>query len=185
MEPESQAIDEFVRDQMFASEMAISVDVHSGYGVVDRLWFPYAKTKDPFPDVGEMWALKSLLDKTYPNHVYRIEPQSEEYCTHGDLWDYLYDEYRAHTRSHKRLYLPLSLELGSWAWVKKNPVQAFSLLGFFNPLKPHRLQRQLRRHIPLFDFLLRAVHSADKWRPQTEAEQKRSRRHAAKFWFRS
>lgn len=118
METEAQAVCDFVRREMFSARVALSVDVHSGYGRVDRLWFPYARTRSPVPILAEAMALKHLLDRTYPNHVYRMEPQSCQYLAHGDLWDYLFDEYRE--TGSGRIFLPLTLELGSWVWVKKN-----------------------------------------------------------------
>jgi hypothetical protein len=155
MEVEARVICEYVRKEMFAAPVALSVDVHSGYGRVDRLWFPYARTPDPLPALPETVALKNLFDRTYPNHVYCIEPQSRQYLAHGDLWDHLYDEFRA--TGSNGLFLPFTLELGSWVWIKKNWSQLFSLLGIFNPHLPHRVKRTLRRHLMLFDFLHRAV----------------------------
>src|SRR6185295_12711058 len=64
-----------------------------------------------------------------------VEPTARSYTIAGDLWDYLYD--RAVERG--RRLLPLTLEMGSWAWVRKNPIQALTALGRFNPIKPHRL----------------------------------------------
>ncbi|CAH2929990.1 MAG: FIG011155: Zinc carboxypeptidase-related protein [uncultured Paraburkholderia sp.] len=49
----------------------------------------------------------------------------------------------------------MTLELGSWLWIKKNPRQLFSRQGFFNPVKAHRTARVLRRHANLLDFLAR------------------------------
>lgn len=160
MQPEAAALCDFVRRELFESSFAISLDVHSGFGFVDRLWFPYARTRKPFSALREVYALKTLLDATLPNHVYRVEPQSRSYTTHGDLWDHLHDQHQADRQS---TYLPLTLEMGSWTWVKKNPRQAFSLLGSFNPIKPHRLRRTLRRHVPLLDFLHRATASSTEW----------------------
>jgi len=112
MEPEAQAICDLIRREIYHSQVAITLDVHSGFGAVDRLWFPYARTKRPFHSVAEVFGLKVLLDRTYPNHIYRIEPQSRQYRAHGDLWDFLYDEHRKLEKEN--LFLPLSLELGSW-----------------------------------------------------------------------
>ena len=108
-------------------------------------------------------ALRHLLDKTFPHHVYAIEPQSVQYQTHGDLWDYLSMEFHRTHQETGELFLPFSLELGSWMWLKKNPRQIFNLLGAFNPLIPHRKKRALRRHLLLMDFLLRAVNAHSKW----------------------
>ncbi|HUL11220.1 MAG TPA: DUF2817 domain-containing protein [Methylococcaceae bacterium] len=181
METEVQAVCDFVRREVFPAKVALSVDVHSGYGKVDRFWFPYAKTRRPFPGVPEALALKHLLDRVYPNHIYRMEPQSYEYLAHGDLWDFLYDEYReCQPNGH---YIPFTLELGSWMWVKKNWSQLFSLLGIFNPRFPHRVRRTLRRHVFLFDFLYRAVQSSEPWSQLEEARREHFRQQALKLWY--
>ncbi len=166
MEPEAAALCDFVERELFDSRLAISVDVHSGFGFEDRLWFPYARTRKPFPNLAEVYALERLLDMTLPNHVYKLEPQARNYTVHGDLWDHLHDRHAgalAVTGAGERVFLPLTLELGSWLWLRKNPRQAFHVLGGFNPMKPHRLRRTLRRHLPLFDFLHRATASPERW----------------------
>jgi predicted deacylase len=162
MEHESQAIVDLVLKEICAkSSTVIALDVHSGFGSIDRLWFPYAKTRQPFPELADVYSLSKLLDHAYPNHIYCIEPQSSSYTTHGDLWDHIYDR-NLELNKNCRL-LPLTLELGSWLWVKKNPRQLFSAMGIFNPLIPHRQQRILRRHLNLLDFLLRAAAAGDRW----------------------
>lgn len=174
MEIENQALTAFVRRESFQSDLAVWLDVHSGYGVTDRVWFPYAKSHRPFPHLSEAYKLKKLMDQTHPNHVYLMEPQSREYTTHGDVWDYLYEERRsgilATPGAEDRLrFMPLTLEMGSWIWIRKNPFQIFSFLGPFNPMKPHRKKRTLRRHLPLLDFLMRATISNKVWAdPDTE-----------------
>ena len=55
------------------------------------------------------------------------------------------------SRRRTAFFLPLTLEMGSWLWVKKNPRQLFSRHGIFNPLIEHRQQRVLRRHLALLD----------------------------------
>lgn len=160
MEAESEALCRFVKEELFQYPVSVTLDVHSGFGKIDRLWFPYAKSKALFPNVSEMLSLKRVLDSALPNHVYQVEPQSTQYTTHGDLWDYLYDLHRLEKPNH--LFLPLTLEMGSWLWMKKNPFQSLSKMGMFHPLKPHRIRRVLRRHWPLFDFLSRAV-AAPHW----------------------
>ena len=104
--------------------------------------------------------VQRLLDRTLPNHVYRVEQTAQAYTIRGDLWDYLYDRRR---EAGAGCMLPLTLEMGSWAWVRKNPLQALSTLGRFNPVRPHRHRRTLRRHLPLLDFLCHAVASYDAW----------------------
>jgi hypothetical protein len=160
MEDEAAALVRLVEDELFGAPLAIALDLHSGFGLVDRLWYPYAKTREPPPDFARIEALARLLDATLPNHVYKVEQTARVYTIRGDLWDYLYDRRRTHGGG---LLLPLTLEMGSWTWVRKNPWQGLSTLGRFNPIKPHRHRRTLRRHLPLLDFLLHAVISHRAW----------------------
>lgn len=180
-EPESGALVKFMKQELFEAKASMVLDIHSGFGTVDRLWFPYAKTKGPFPHIAEMTRLKQLLDQTHPNHIYVVEPQSQSYTTHGDLWDYLYDE---HIAQHPgKIFLPMALELGSWLWVKKNPRQIFTLVGAFNPLIPHRYQRILRRHVTLLEFLQRATLANEKWAFPSADEKAQGQALAKKLWF--
>ncbi|WP_240342499.1 DUF2817 domain-containing protein [Methylococcus sp. EFPC2] len=181
METEAQAVCDWVRREIFPSRVALAVDVHSGYGNLDRLWFPYARSRTPLATLPEIMALKKLLDRTHAHHVYRIEPQSCEYLAHGDLWDYLYDEYRV--AQPEGVFTPLTLELGSWIWVKKNWRQAFSPLGIFNPRLPHRERRTLRRHIFLFEFLLRAVRSPSAWAELSAERRERLLSQGLALWY--
>jgi hypothetical protein len=162
MQIESAALAEYVENQLFRAPVAIALDLHSGFGFMDRLWYPYARTREPPPDLDGIEALTRLLDGTLPNHIYRIEQTARVYTIRGDLWDHLYDRRRAHGGG---TLLPLTLEMGSWSWVRKNPLQGFSSLGRFNPIKPHRHRRTLRRHLPLIDFLFHAVASHPAWMP--------------------
>ncbi len=181
MQIESQALVASVQREIKESKVAVTVDFHSGFGLRDRLWFPYAKTTKPYPDVGIMYAWKELFEKTYPHHFYQVEPQAKNYTTHGDLWDYIYDRHRE--RKEAGLYLPLCLEMGSWLWVKKNPWQIFSSEGPFNPVKGHRLTRTLRRHNTLFEFLLRSVATPELWANLNEEKMKSMNRKAQELWY--
>lgn len=164
MERESTALVRFIQREVFPSRFAIALDMHSGFGMIDRLWYPHAYTRRAFEKEALMHTLNERLGRSLPNHFYLMESQSKQYVTHGDLWDHLYLEHR---QSHgANVFLPLTLEMGSWLWIKKNPRQIFSSLGIFNPMIPHRLQRTLRRHLGLLDFLFRAVVSHKNWAPQ-------------------
>lgn len=160
MEPEAAALVRFVERSAFDSPLALALDLHSGFGLVDRLWYPYAGTRAPLPDLPRIRALARLLDETLPNHVYRIEPTAQVYTIRGDLWDHLYDLRRARGGG---VLLPLTLEMGSWTWVRKNPRQLLSRDGRWNPVAPHRERRTLRRHLPLLDVLFRAARSYTAW----------------------
>ncbi len=182
MEIEAQALCDFARRELYQSSSVIALDVHSGFGTIDRLWFPYARTRRPFPGLVDAYRLSQLLDRTLPYHVYKMEPQAQTYMIRGDLWDYIYDDYG--TAMPDGAFLPLTLEMGSWLWVKKNPLQALSTLGSFNPMVPHRMRRTLRRHLMLFDFLFRAACSPAAWASQGASESRDDlRRDALRLWY--
>lgn len=162
MEKEAQILTDFVEREFFESSFSLALDCHSGFGIQDRLWYPYAKSKKPFPKIEQALKMKELLDRSYPYHVYQIEPQSKNYTTHGDLWDYLFDRH-LNLYSEKNIFLPWTLEMGSWQWVRKNPSQIFLARGPFNPIKPHRYKRIMRRHVMLIDFLLKATLNHGSW----------------------
>jgi hypothetical protein len=162
MERESLALCQVIYKYLFNSPLSISIDLHSGFGVKDRLWFPYASARKPIQNIAEAYAWKSLFDSCYPNHFYKIEPMSMEYIISGDLWDYLYDKFQSMSDSG-RLFLPLTLEMGSWLWLRKSPLHLFQRHGLFHPLIPHRQQRILRRHMTLFDFLYRSLLHPQQW----------------------
>lgn len=180
MEIESQALVSAVEKEIRQSSLAVTVDVHSGFGFQDRIWFPYAKTVTPFPDLPLAYSMKELLDRTYPHHFYRFEPQAQSYTTHGDLWDYLYENHR---KTSPQQYLPLCLEMGSWLWVKKNPWQIFRAEGPFNPIKGHRQRRTLRRHNTLMEFLIRAVASPQAWATMAAKQKEELNKKAQELWY--
>jgi hypothetical protein len=181
MQPEAEALCQFVKKLTAKSPFTLAVDVHSGFGMRDRLWFPYATKKAPFPHIAEMMAFKKLLDRTIPQHVYLLEPQSNSYRTHGDLWDYLFLEQER--LGAGKLFIPLCLEMGSWLWIKKNPSQVFKPLGIFNPLQEHRQKRILRRHMLLFDFLMKAILNYKKWTEFSSNEKRKIEEEAISYWF--
>jgi hypothetical protein len=172
MEAESEALCEVVNAELLTRPFSMALDCHSGFGLSDRLWFPFAHTRKPIRHLAEFHALQEIFLQAHSNHAYVIEPQSAQYLAHGDLWDHLY--LQACT-DPARTFLPLTLEMGSWLWIKKNPRQLFSRRGIFNPLIDHRQQRVLRRHLSLLDFLTRAACSHTLWTPAAES---RAQRHA-------
>lgn len=160
-ELETQAIFDFCKKQFFNSPNVISLDLHSGFGLKDRLWYPWSTSGSAFPHESEVLKLKSLLVETYPYHVYTVEHQSLNYSNHGDIWDWVYKAYVAANPDGQ--YLPLTLEMGSWLWVKKNLWQVFSWEGLFNPVKKHRYARTMRRHNHLIELLLKASRYHEPW----------------------
>ncbi len=162
MEVENQALCRVVQEELLTRPFSIALDCHSGFGLRDRIWFPYAYNTDPIAHIAEIFALENLFEQMHPSSQYLFEPQSQSYCTHGDVWDYLYLHAQ---REGKTTFLPLTLEMGSWIWVKKNPRQLFSRIGMFNPIIQHRVNRVLRRHMIWLDFLARAACAFENWLP--------------------
>jgi zinc carboxypeptidase len=179
MEAESQAVCRLVERELLSRPFSIALDCHSGFGAVDRIWFPYACSRAPMDHLAEVDALTDLFQDAYPTHNYVMEPQSRQYVVHGDLWDYLYLRSR---EMGERIFLPLTLEMGSWLWIRKRPMQLLSWDGAFNPIPFHRLQRVLRRHLIWLEFLVRAAGGHRHWLP-AGAERDRHRQAAEARWY--
>ena len=178
MESESRALCETVERELVARPFSVALDCHSGFGMRDRLWFPFAHRRAAFPGIAQLHALVQTFEGSHAHHPYLVEPQSRQYLAHGDLWDHLVLQ-----ADCGRVFLPLTLEMGSWLWIKKNPRQFFSARGLFNPVVEHREQRVLRRHLPLLDFLARAALSFRHWLPQDEDAMARHHRAALARWY--
>ena len=162
MEIESQALVREVLNATQSSPLTLALDCHSGFGTKDRLWFPYAKSKmQPISQIGALFHLREMFFNAFPHQNYLFEPQTKHYTCHGDLWDYLYDS----VQSRQQHLLPITLEMGSWRWVRKNPLQLLDRIGLFHPIKPHRIQRVLRTHLTLTEFLMNAAYSYQNWYP--------------------
>lgn len=176
MEAESAALCALVETELHGRPFSLALDCHSGYGWGDSIWFPYARTRRLMRHLPEMYALKMMLEEAHPHHGYSFEPQSHQYLLHGDLWDCAYDRVDA-----QNTFLPMTLELGSWLWIRKNPRQLFTRHGIFNPIKEHRTRRVLRRHEALLDLLTRAAFGAPRWLPQG-ARRERLGVNAMEYW---
>ncbi|MBC3876030.1 M14 family zinc carboxypeptidase [Undibacterium flavidum] len=188
MEIENQALCSVVKKELLHRQFSIAIDCHSGFGLVDRVWFPHAHSQHPIPHLADILRLEELFQETHPHHRYLFEPQSLQYKTHGDIWDYLYLQHQEliTTSSPKvaTTFLPLTLEMGSWLWVKKNPRQLFSRHGMFNPTAEHRLHRVLRRHASWLDFLVRASCGYQNWL-STGPQRCRLQEQAVARWYRT
>jgi hypothetical protein len=180
METENLAVCRVVAEELLPHCFSMVVDCHSGFGTRDRVWFPYAHTARPIPHLPEVFAFKTILDESHPQHRYVVEPQSAQYLAHGDLWDHLY---LGALERPEHTFLPLTLEMGSWLWVKKNPRQLFTRHGIFNPLIEHRRQRVLRRHVAWLDFVGRAALGHARWVPSGAAREQ-LREQALSHWYR-
>jgi hypothetical protein len=179
MQPEASALCELVRSELLGRPLAIALDCHSGFGLRDRIWFPHAHTTKPFRHVAEVHALMRTFEAAHPAHPYLFEPQSRRYLAHGDLWDYLAFEAMAHSG----VFLPFTLEMGSWRWIRKSPTQILSRLGLFNPIPADRLERVRRNHLVWLGFLARAARTYRDWLPEGAALALHARA-AREAWFR-
>ncbi|WP_111496900.1 M14 family zinc carboxypeptidase [Marinobacter bohaiensis] len=180
MEVENRALEGVIRELLPGRPFSLALDCHSGFGWQDQIWFPYAYRRRPMRKIASVLALKLLWEQAYPNHTYAFEPQSRHYLTHGDLWDYFYKTFN---RAESGGFIPLTLEMGSWRWIRKRPRQLLRLEGFFNPMVPHRHQRVLRSHLSFIDFLLRAAANHGNWLPSA-AEEPMLREAAIMHWYR-
>lgn len=59
--------------------------------------------------------------------------------------------------------------MGSWQWLRKKPLQLRNLLGFFHPIKSHRINRS-RAHLILMELLIHATLTYKKWLSESHAE---------------
>lgn len=180
MEPESRALCAAVGRELHGRPFSMALDCHSGFGMRDRIWFPYAHCRAPMPHLAELHALHEIFRRSHAYHAYEFEPQSRHYLAHGDLWDHLHQRAPA---ARGEVFLPLTLEMGSWLWVKKNPRQLLRRDGIFNPLIEHREHRVLRRHVPLLDFMLHAAAGSRCWLP-VGAQRDAHHRLALDRWYR-
>ncbi|MBV8759532.1 MAG: DUF2817 domain-containing protein [Deltaproteobacteria bacterium] len=136
MEPEAAALCRLV-EELSEAPLILALDLHSYFGITDRLWYPYARTREPPPDLPAIQALTGLLDAAWPNHAYIIEQTARVYTIRGDLWDYLYDL----PRTGK--LISLTLEVAT--------------------LRPRGRERTLRRHLPFIELMFHAAASHAAW----------------------
>lgn len=178
LETEVRLLGQFLQQHLYARPSSIVLDCHSGFGQQDRIWFPYARSAlQPIAHLAHMHRLRELFFQTYPHQNYLFEPQSAHYLCHGDLWDYFYLQ----SLQAQHLMLPLTLEMGSWNWVRKNPFQLLRPQGLYHPVKPHRVKRVLRGHLILLDFLVHATAAMPDW---LSSVSQRNSLEALDLWYR-
>ncbi|MBL8032902.1 MAG: hypothetical protein JNJ69_04330, partial [Leptospiraceae bacterium] len=156
LQRESRALFRFLREFALRrrKQVQLALDIHSGYGTQNFLWWPYSYSKRT---VFQNSAFQAVADRLRQRHpLYRIEPMSLSYQTHGDLWDkaLLDFEHRVKEGQYKKsLFLPFTLEIGTWHEIKKNPRRLLSREKIFDPPAESR-KAYLREHrAMLWDFL--------------------------------
>lgn len=142
IQPESRTLFGFVRDHLFSAKARLIpiLDIHSGFGMRDSLWWPYAGKTNPCPDQNLYERTAQILCENEAGIL--PESQSEAYTIHGDLWDFLYNEYQGHSTStqKKQRFLPFTLEIGTWAEIKKEPARLLNRRALFNPPKESKAE---------------------------------------------
>lgn len=162
-ERETRALFRFLKEDFLKrrKRVHLALDIHSGYGSENFFWWPYSYTSKP---VFQERAFLKLAARLKERHkMYRIEPMAMSYQTHGDLWDAALLDFEAQ-KSKKSVFLPFTLEVGTWQEIRKNPRRLFNREAIFNPPRESR-KAYLKAHRELlWDFL----HLYAKRRPHRE-----------------
>lgn len=168
LEPESRTLSRTVFEKFFHVKNAILpvLDLHSGFGTVDNVWWPYAYTHKPCEDTPTYEKVAAYL-RDHCGHInFSYGPQSESYTTHGDLWDKFYDHYRelhSEAANWDSKFLPITLEVGTWSDIKEEPLKIFSKKGIFRPAEQNKNEMLTRYRGFLRDFVRLALTRPKDW----------------------
>lgn len=162
-ELENKILANFVKEQMFRSPFSMALDIHSGFGWTDSLWYPYGKSFEKFHNHRQATVFSRYLKVTHPFHKYNIEKQSDSYIISGDMWDYLYDSCREQAKP-EQVFIPWTLELGSWSWILKRPHKMFSASALFHTEQSSsRYASVMRKHWGLLEFFQKMTINHRAW----------------------
>lgn len=168
LEPESRALYRYVFEYFFQVKNAIMpvIDIHSGFGSIDNVWWPYAFSKKECRDTLLYERMADFLKIKCGHSLFSYGPQSESYTTSGDLWDRFYDHYdEVHSAKKKwrSKFLPLTLEVGTWSELRQNPTRVFKKRAIFNP--PVEIKQEtITRYRPFLRDLARCAEAKTaKW----------------------
>jgi hypothetical protein len=161
MELENKVLFDFVSRHLFKAPFSMALDIHSGFGLQDRMWYPYGKTIKPFEDEPLARRLARYFKVSHPFHKYKFEKQSDSYMIHGDMWDHMYDSFRALNKDTK--FLPWTLEIGSWSWLLSRPHQIFNISRMFHTDDSAKYARVMRKHWGLLDFFKDMTINHETW----------------------
>lgn len=170
LEPESRALFRYVHQYFYSSENSIMpvLDLHSGFGTIDHVWWPYAGTKRPCVDTPLYQKIANYMQTRLGHTRFNFGPQSESYTTHGDLWDKFYDHFQdkiiAKNPNSESRFLPLTLEIGTWSDIKENPSKLFRKRGIFNPAPENKKETITGYRDFLRDFVLLGKTKLGDWR---------------------
>ncbi|MCX7632504.1 MAG: M14 family zinc carboxypeptidase [Turneriella sp.] len=167
LQRETRALYRFLREQLWPiSGIHTVLDLHSGYGRQSYLWWPYSFSNRRVPNAAVFGQIGADLAEKYPS--YRIGPMASSYQTHGDLWDRAlldFEKAKAESRVAKEnLFLPLTLEIGTWEEIRKNPLRLVKKQKIFNPPQQNR-KMYIREHRQiLYDIVHLHVRKQDRQR---------------------
>ncbi|MBX3722386.1 MAG: DUF2817 domain-containing protein [Turneriella sp.] len=154
---ETRALFRFLREDFLRRRRRVhlALDIHSGYGSENFFWWPYSYTTKP---VFKEQAILSVADTLRERHgMYRIEPMAKSYQTHGDLWDAALLAFQDKTLQQKpqrrSLFMPFTLEVGTWHELRKSPRRLFSREAIFNPPRESRKAYLKAHRALLWDFI--------------------------------
>lgn len=150
MELENKTLFNFVSKHLYPSPFSMALDIHSGFGWKDRLWYPYGKSMKPFADEALARKMARYFKVSHPFHHYKVEKQSDSYMIHGDMWDHMYDSFKDKNTESK--FLPWTLEIGSWSWLLSRPYRIFNTGGLFHTDESAKYSYLMRKHWGLLDF---------------------------------
>lgn len=160
LEAESKVLIDFVKEVLWQAPFSISLDLHSGFGGQNYIWTPYAKQFGLPPTWSDFMRIKTVLKDALQYFKYKFKPQSAYYTADGDLWDYMYDQYLLNEGHISGRFLPMTLEVGTWNFIKKAPLSGLRLWNYFNPSRPEGFKKVVQQHIPL---LLLLSHITSNW----------------------
>ncbi len=150
MELENKVLFDFVSKNLYPAPFSMALDIHSGFGWQDRMWYPYGKTMRPFDDEALARKIARYFKVSHPFHNYKFEKQSDSYMIHGDMWDHMYDSFKKLNYNSK--FLPWTLEIGSWSWLLSRPHRIFNAAGLFHTDDSSKYAYVMRKHWGLLDF---------------------------------
>ncbi len=159
VQPEARTLRKLMRDNFYGrrKHRAIVLDIHSGFGRKDSIWWPFASSDDRCPHESAFEDIRRRLH--HDGHTgYEFGPQSASYKIHGDLWDSFYREsLDSDVGTKKNGFMPMTLEIGTWAGLGKNPKKIFNKKRLFNLKKKDRPSAVEKYKKLLRDIVLTAV----------------------------
>jgi hypothetical protein len=61
MQPEAQALCDFIIREVFPAPLSVVLDCHSGFGYRNQIWFPYARSRiQPIKHIKEVYYLQTV-----------------------------------------------------------------------------------------------------------------------------